>query len=127
MWSLVKIPDLNILDCIWVSPDSLSGYPPQTTYRSDTLLAGIDPVALDYYASKHILYPLGGSYEDEHNPDSFAGLINHLTGAKDFINKNGGINGFPSQLGDENIEVYFANAKNYKKSMPWIPLLLLDD
>ena len=79
MWSLVRVPDLNILDCIWVSADSLSGYPPQTTYRSDTLLAGIDPVALDYYASKHILYPLGGSYEDEHNPDSYYGLIKHFS------------------------------------------------
>ncbi len=127
MWSLVRIPDLNILDCIWVSFDSLLGYPPETTHRADTLLAGIDPVALDYYASKHVLQPLGGGYEYEHNPDSYSGLINHLTGARDFINNNGGINGFPTQTGDENIEVYFANAKNYKKCGPWIPLMLLNE
>jgi hypothetical protein len=54
MWELVKAPDLNILDCIWVSPDSLAGYPASTTYRANTLVAGIDPVALDYYGSKHI-------------------------------------------------------------------------
>ena len=127
MWSLVKIPDLNILDCIWVSPDSLRGYPIETTYRANTLLAGIDPVALDYYASKHVLLPLGGSYKDQHDPDSFSGLINHLTGARDFINNNGGINGSSTQTGGENIEVYFANAKKYKKCMPWIPSLLLNE
>jgi uncharacterized protein (DUF362 family) len=110
MWSLVRVPDLNILDCIWVSPDSLSGYPPQTTYRQDTLLAGIDPVALDYYASKHVLYPLGGSYENEHNPDLYPGLINHLSGARDFINTNGGIGGEDVRMKDENIEVLAASA-----------------
>ncbi len=112
MWSLVKIPDLNILDCIWVSPDSLSGYPVATTYRADTLLAGIDPVALDYYASKHILLPLGGNYEAQHDPDKFAGLINHLGGARDFINANGGIDGEEVQTGDENIEVLAASGGN---------------
>jgi uncharacterized protein (DUF362 family) len=106
MWSLVKIPDLNILDCIWVSPDSLRGYPPETTYRADTLLAGIDPVALDYYASKHVLLPLGGKLENQHDPDSFSGLINHLSGALNFINANGGIGGEDVHMGDENIEVF---------------------
>ena len=105
MWSWVKNPDLTILDCIWVSPDSLRGYPPETTYRADTLLAGFDPVALDYYASKHILLPLGGAFENQHDPDSFPGLIDHLNGAMDIINNNGGIGGKQVQKGDENIEV----------------------
>ena len=103
MWSLVRSPDLNILDCIWVSHVSLRGYPPATTYRANTLLAGMDPVALDYWASKHILLPLSGSHE--HDPDSFSGLINHLTGAQSFINNNGGIGGEPCRMGDDNIEV----------------------
>lgn len=105
MWSLVRIPDLNILDCIWVSHESLKGYPPETTRRTNTLLAGIDPVALDYYASKHVLLPLGGYNAQQHDPDSFLGLINHLTGARDFINANGGIGGEPTNIGDDNIEV----------------------
>jgi hypothetical protein len=109
MWSLVRAPDLNIVDCIWVSPGSLGGYPVSTTYRANTLLAGIDPVALDYYGSKHILYPLGG-YKSQHNPDAYSGLINHLTGARDVINNGGGILGQPSNLGDENIEVFSASA-----------------
>ena len=110
MWSLVKIPDLNILDCIWVSPDSLRGYPQETTYRADTLLAGVDPVALDYYASKHVLLPLGGNYQSEHNPDTYSGLINHLTGALDFINTSGGIGGQEVNMGDNNIALFSASA-----------------
>ena len=37
--------------------------------------------------------------------DSFAGLINHLTGAQTNINANGGIAGSPSCQGDEQIEL----------------------
>jgi len=110
MWSLVRIPDLNILDCIWVSHERLGGYPPEATRRTNILLAGADPVALDYYGSKHVLLPLGGSRAHEHDPDSFPGLINHLTGARDFINANGGIGGEPTRMGDDNIEVFSAVA-----------------
>ena len=110
MWSLVRTPDLNILDCIWVSFESLTGYPPETTCRTNTLLAGIDPVALDYYAAKHMMLPLGGARASEHDPDSFSGLMNHLEGARDFINANGGIGGRLASLGDENIEVITASA-----------------
>jgi hypothetical protein len=110
MWGLVRIPDLNILDCIWVSHESLGGYPPEATYRTDILLAGTDPVALDYYASKHVLLPLGGSRANEHDPDSFSGLINYLTGACDFINAGGGIGGEPTHVGDDNIEVISTSA-----------------
>jgi hypothetical protein len=91
------------------------------------LLAGLDPVAIDYYAAKYVLHPLGGSRAAEHDPDGFAGLHDHLAGAADIINANGGIGGNLTQMGDENIEVYFANAKNYKKSLPWIQSLLLNE
>jgi hypothetical protein len=110
MWELVKAPDLNILDCIWVSPDSRAGYPVSTTYRANTLVAGIDPVALNYYGSKHLLYPLGGPNQSRHNPDADPGLINHLSGAQDFINANGGIDGELARREDENIEVLSASA-----------------
>jgi hypothetical protein len=110
MWSLARVPDLNILDCIWVSHESLRGYPVDTTHRTNVLLAGMDPVALDYYASKHILLPLGGSRANMHDPDSFLGLINHLGGAQNFINANGGIAGLPALQGDENIELITRSA-----------------
>ncbi len=110
MWTLVRTPDLNLLDCIWVSHGSLRGYPEETTHRSNVLLAGADPVALDYYASKHVLLPLGGSRAHMHNPDSFLGLFNHLTGAQNFINDRGGIAGLPAVQGDENIELLTRSA-----------------
>ncbi len=110
MWSLVRAPDLNILDCIWVSHESLRGYPVETTQRTNVLLAGMDPVALDYYASKHVLLPVGGDRAHMHNPDSFLGLFNHLGGAQSFINANGGIDGLPAVQGDENIEVVARSA-----------------
>jgi uncharacterized protein (DUF362 family) len=110
VWSLVRSPDLNILDCIWVSFDSLTGYPPETTSRTNTLLAGLDPVALDYYAAKHIMLPLGGSRALEHDPDSPRELKSHLDGAQTFINENGGIVGQPARQGDDNIEVITASA-----------------
>jgi uncharacterized protein (DUF362 family) len=110
MWSLVRAPDLNILDCIWVSHEALRGYPEETTHRANVLLAGMDPVALDYHASKHVLLPVGGSRAHMHNPDSFPGLINHLGGAQAFINTNGGIAGMPAVQGDENVEVVTRSA-----------------
>jgi len=67
-------------------------------------------VALDYYGSKHILYPLGGPNASRHHPDVDPGLISHLTGAQDFINSTGGIFGAPAQMGDENIEVLSTSA-----------------
>ncbi len=55
------IPTLNIIDAIWVNanpyPSSKTG--PSTKYNEATklnaIIAGIDPVALDYWASKYIL------------------------------------------------------------------------
>ncbi|OGL45481.1 MAG: hypothetical protein A2161_14805 [Candidatus Schekmanbacteria bacterium RBG_13_48_7] len=111
MYTLVRTPDLNIIDCIWVSQDQLAGYPVSATTRTNILLAGMDPVALDYYASKHILYPLGGSSASTHNPDTYSGLINLLTGAQNFINTHGGIHGEMTNQGDDNIEVITKSAK----------------
>ena len=124
MMRLVRTPDLNIIDCIWVSHGCLRGYPPECTHRTNKLLAGIDPVALDYYTSKHILYPLGGSVAYRHHPDTYDGLINHLTGAMNYINNNGGIGGSPVRMGDDNIEVHIALADKFAGIMPVIHFLL---
>ena len=110
MWTLVRTPDLNILDCIWVSHGSLTGYPVETTRRCNTLLAGLDPVALDYVASKHVLAPLGGYYASEHDPDAFPGLVRMLADAETVINAAGGIGGAPVRRGDANIAVVARSA-----------------
>lgn len=55
-------PCLNLLDATWISPshpDGLEGRYSQAV-RTDTLLAGVDPAAVDYYASKNVLLPVSG-------------------------------------------------------------------
>ena len=61
-----RFPALNILDAIWVNANPPSGATgsagPSTPYaratRASVILASTDPVALDYWAAKHILLPL---------------------------------------------------------------------
>jgi len=52
-----RFPSLSIVDAIWVNPKPQGG--PPTKYdaaeRTDVIIAGTDPVALDYWAAKHIL------------------------------------------------------------------------
>jgi len=55
----IGLPDLNILDCIWVSGSPYEG--PSNTYenavRRDELVASLDPVAADVWAGRNILIP----------------------------------------------------------------------
>ena len=63
-------PCLNILDAIWISPSHPDGPagPYSKAVRTNILLAGTDPVALDWYAAKHVLYPVSGY--GRHDPDT---------------------------------------------------------
>lgn len=83
MIKYIIFPVLNILDCIWVSHSSLTGYPPSTTSRQNILLASQDPVALDYYAGKSILYPLSKS--PYHLP-TYEGVSRWLSQAEAILN-----------------------------------------
>jgi uncharacterized protein (DUF362 family) len=84
----VRTPVLNVIDAIWVSHSSLTGYPVSTTFRSNEILASQDPVALDYWAAKYILYPINNN--SRHHPD-FSGIDQWLTSARDIINIRGGL------------------------------------
>ncbi len=84
----VRAPVLNIIDAIWVSHSSLKGYPSETTFRANQIAASQDPVALDYWATKHILYPIDNN--SRHHPD-YAGIDKWLSGAAQSINENGGL------------------------------------
>jgi hypothetical protein len=84
----VRTPVLNIIDAIWVSHASLTGYPAATTSRRNQILASQDPVALDYWAAKTILYPIDSN--PRHHPD-FPGIDAWLTSARDTINGQGGL------------------------------------
>jgi len=84
----VRTPVLNIIDAIWVSYSSLTGYPQSTTFKANQILASQDPVALDYWAAKHILYPVDNN--PRHRPD-FPGINQWLTDACNMINDRGGL------------------------------------
>ncbi len=78
----VRMPDLTILDCIWILARPGTG--PSASYasasRRDQLVASRDPVALDAWATKYIMMPqiIANGYssdsyyatQDPDNPDS---------------------------------------------------------
>ena len=84
----LRTPVLNIIDATWVSVSTLSGYPPESTFRANQILASQDPVALDYWAAKYTFYPIDNN--PRHHPD-FPGIDQWLTGARDIINSRGGL------------------------------------
>ncbi len=95
-FTLGRAPVLNILDHIWVAHASLCGYPPDTTTRRNMLVGGFDPVALDAWSARNVLYPITG--DPAHDPDLPGYLRTYLLDARDTINNNGGIDGKESTL-----------------------------
>ncbi len=71
------LPTLNIIDAIWINANPAPSYlcGPSTNYdqatRVNVLVASTDPVALDYWAAKHVLVQAAASigYEDTHTVD----------------------------------------------------------
>lgn len=88
MIASVCTPVLNIMDAIWVSHSSLRGHPESATFRANQVAASQDPVALDYWAAKYILYPIDRNHR--HHPD-FRGIQKWMDEASFFINSRGGI------------------------------------
>jgi hypothetical protein len=84
----VRPPVLNMIDAIWVSQAAITGYPAEATRQCNTLIASQDPVALDYWAAKHILYPIDGNLR--HHPDH-ANIQSWLAAAEQIINQRGGL------------------------------------
>jgi uncharacterized protein (DUF362 family) len=75
----VRMPDLTVLDCIWIlaHPDMGPWAYYEYASRRDQLVASTDPVALDSWATKHIMIPQitenGYTYDDYHgwqDPDN---------------------------------------------------------
>lgn len=73
-----RFPTLNIIDAIWINANPGEG--PRTSYdvaaRTNVIAASTDPVALDYWAAKHILLQAsrnkGYSNTISMDPDSLA-------------------------------------------------------
>ncbi len=53
--ALTRIPVLNVLDAIWITPDGGPSAPYSRAVETNMILASTDPMALDYWASKYIL------------------------------------------------------------------------
>jgi uncharacterized protein (DUF362 family) len=87
MMASVHTPVLNIVDAIWVSQGSRNGFPASVTTRADSLVASQDPVALDYWAAKHVLYPI--DQNERHHPD-FPEIDAWLSAARETIIARGG-------------------------------------
>jgi uncharacterized protein (DUF362 family) len=121
----VRTPVLNIVDATWVSYSSLAGYPASTTFRANQILASQDPVALDYWAAKYIMYPI--SQNPRHLP-TFSGIDQWLTTARDTINGDGGLfdpnGGIQVGLVTKN-EAEMSTFLYRFPSLPFLPLLLL--
>jgi hypothetical protein len=88
MIASVRAPVLNVVDAIWVSHRSISGSPASTTARTNQLAASQDPVALDAWVAKSILYPVDRN--PRHSPD-YPGIDRWLTDCMDVINGRGGL------------------------------------
>lgn len=78
-----RYPDLNLVDAIWVCPAGGPDSPYESAVRLDRLLAGRDPVALDYYCGKHVLYPVTG--DSRHDPDSANTFRQMLSASRDVL------------------------------------------
>jgi uncharacterized protein (DUF362 family) len=88
MIAKIRTPVLNIMDAIWVSHRALAGYPEQTTFNANQITASQDPVALDYWTAKHVMYPIDRN--ERHHPD-FPIIDRWLEDAKVTINQAGGL------------------------------------
>lgn len=88
MVASVRAPVLNIIDATWVSQRNIKGHPESKPFRANRIAAGQDPVALDYWAAKYILYPIDRN--ERHHP-SFPGINAWLRDARDIINASGGL------------------------------------
>jgi uncharacterized protein (DUF362 family) len=83
------VPTLNIIDAKWVNanPANTLSAGPSTSYREATrvnmLIAGLDPVALDYWSAKNILMKISEKigYTDTHTLDPDNSIRSGLTEA----------------------------------------------
>jgi hypothetical protein len=68
----IRKADLNIVTAEWVGWGS-RGDPAKAT-RMRTILASEDPVSLDYYGAKYLLYPLSRNRK-YHDPDNLKSSV----------------------------------------------------
>ncbi len=84
----VRPPVLNVIDAIWVSHLALSGYPERKTRKLNVLTASQDPVALDHWTARHVLFPIDGNRRHDPGHDNIQAW---LEPAERLINARGGL------------------------------------
>ncbi|MDP2897130.1 MAG: DUF362 domain-containing protein [bacterium] len=109
------LPTLNILDATYVNPNPMgqTGNGPSTSYtqalKMDTLMASLDPFALDYWASKNVLIPAakqrGYTNVDSMDPDKSGAFRTYLQAAKNIVL----LSGQPVTTDPDKITVYRAS------------------
>jgi hypothetical protein len=105
-----RMPVLNVLDAIWISPRSGPGVFYSQAVENNMIAASTDPIALDYWSSKNILMKVAkresNPYTDSMNPDIVTrGSFGYwLRLSRDELNEAG----YETTLGDENIRVFFS-------------------
>jgi len=67
----IRKADFNIITAEYTGHEGRR----KTPIHTKTVLASTDPVALDYYAGKYVLYPLGGKRAEYNNPDNIRGTF----------------------------------------------------
>jgi hypothetical protein len=99
----LRFPSLTILDALYVNPTSNWQASFENTPYAGMLFAGLDPVALDYYAVKEVLYPMvqqTGSYKSAWvNPDRASIFRRYLLASQARLLDQG----FVVRLGQEQI------------------------
>ncbi len=58
MMTTTRVPDLNILDCTFVGVSGGPGVGESGATEQYIIVAGRDPVSVDFYAAQNVLYPL---------------------------------------------------------------------
>jgi len=113
----VIYPDLNLIDAsyIGVSPRGpASSY--ESAYKANLVLAGRDPIALDYYAGRYVLYPL--TIFERHHPDCrdakrtskywgypYNAFHQYLASSKEELEKSG----YQATMDEKKIQVFVAS------------------
>ena len=125
MMAEVIYPDLNLIDANYIGVSSrgpASSY--ENAYKADLVLAGRDPIALDYYAGKYVLYPL--TKFERHHPDCrdakrtskywgypYNAFHQYLTSSKRELEKSG----YQLTMDEKEIQVFVATLEDSSQKM----------
>lgn len=134
--SLVRTPDMNIVDAVWVANDN--NYDSGSAVRWNVVLGSRDPFAVDWYASEYVLRPVVPDSPDDSSlarAGTFrsASLVNQKAakntwgGTYPFIDFVEGYSGnTPLEAEKNQMNVFLASASR-KGSLPAIFNMLLAD